>query len=147
MQTPPQLGLHLAQLRLPPPAHRLAQHRIPPRPRLAAHVREAEEVEGLRFPVATASPMAVGMPAELDEACLVGMQRQSESRETLAQLAEEAFGVLVMLESDDEIIREAHDDHGRRRGRGATAPVTGCFLSLLAACRTRSMPSDGGVRR
>jgi hypothetical protein len=74
-------------------------------------VREAEEVEGLRLPVATVSPSPVRRAAEFDETRLVGMQRQPEARETLAQLGEEVFGLLVMLESDDEIIREAHDDH------------------------------------
>src|SRR5213593_1578426 len=43
-------------------------------------------------------------PTELDEARLVGMQRQAEPREAFAQVDEEAFGFLPMLKSHDEII-------------------------------------------
>ena len=111
VQTMPQLGLHLAQFRLPPSAHRLAPDRKPPLPRLRAEVREAEEVEGRRFPVSARPPGPVGVPTKLDEARFVGMQHQSESREPLAQCGEEAFGLLPMLESDDEVVREAHHDH------------------------------------
>src|SRR5206468_6066662 len=110
VQTTPQLGIHLAQLRLPPPSHRLPQHRKPSLPRLAAHRREAEEIEGLRFPVTPPSPVAVGEPTDFDEARFVGMQRQSTPREPVAQLAEKAFRFLAMLESDDEIVREPHHD-------------------------------------
>jgi hypothetical protein len=45
VQTASQLGMHLAQFRLPPLMHRLAQHGEPPLPRFTAHVRKAEEVE------------------------------------------------------------------------------------------------------
>ena len=85
-------------------------------------MREAEEVKGLRFPVAPASPVPVRVAAEFEETRLVGMQRQPESRETLAQFGEEAFRLLTMLESDDEIIRETHDDHVAARLR-STPPL------------------------
>jgi len=111
VQATPQLGLHLAQLGLPSLAHRLAQHREPSLPRLAARVREAEEVEGLWFPVAPVSPIPGRIAAEVDKTRLVGMQRQPELRETLPKLGEEACGLLPVLESHDEIIGEAH--HGR----------------------------------
>jgi hypothetical protein len=39
------------------------------------------------------------------------MQRQPEPREAVAQFGEEPFGVPATLESDDEIVRETHDDH------------------------------------
>src|SRR5688572_13452640 len=52
MQTLPELGFHRSQLRLPPRAHRLPQHREPSRPGLPAAMREAQKVEGLRLPVA-----------------------------------------------------------------------------------------------
>src|SRR5206468_1885531 len=54
--TPPKVDLHGLQLRLPPRAHRLPQHRELPLPRLPATVREAENVEALGSPVAPASP-------------------------------------------------------------------------------------------
>jgi hypothetical protein len=44
-------------------------------------VCEAEEVEGLGFPIATPSPVRVREAAELEESRLGGMQRQSEPRE------------------------------------------------------------------
>src|SRR6266545_2906714 len=106
----PQFGGHLLQLRMPLPPHRLAQYREPTRPRLAAAMREAEEVERLRFPIATASPIPVGTATELDEARLVGMQRQTEPREPLAQVREKADGFLPMFESDDEVVSKPDDD-------------------------------------
>ncbi len=50
-------ALTALQLRLPPLAHRLPQHRELPLPRLPAAVREAQKVEGLRLPVAPRSPV------------------------------------------------------------------------------------------
>src|SRR5439155_12215942 len=104
VQAPPKLDLHRPQLRLPSRAHRLPQHRELPLPRLPAAVREAEKVEGLGSPVASAPPTGRRKAAELDEARLVGMQRQPEPREALAQLSEELLGLLPMLESHDEVI-------------------------------------------
>src|SRR5438128_2169873 len=109
VQTPPKLELYRPQLRLPSRAHRLPQHRELPLPRLPATVREAEKVEALGSPVAPASPVGRREAAELDEARLVGMQRQPELREPLAQLGEELLRLLPMLESHDEVIGEAHD--------------------------------------
>src|SRR5881409_2339413 len=109
VQTLPKLGSHRLQLRLPPRAHRLPQHRELPLPRLPAAVREAKKVEGLGSPVAPAPPVCHCEAAKLDETRLVGMQRQPELREPLAQLGEELLGLLPMLESHDEVVGEAHD--------------------------------------
>src|SRR5712692_11134901 len=49
--TPPELGLHLAQLRLQPLPDRLPPHREAPVPLLPADMREAEEIERLRLPL------------------------------------------------------------------------------------------------
>ena len=54
VQPPPQLGLHLTELRLQPLPDRLPHHREPSVPLLPADVREAEEVERLRLPLAGA---------------------------------------------------------------------------------------------
>src|SRR5467141_171072 len=78
VQALPEFGLHCSQLRLPPRAHRLPQHREPSLPRLPAAVREAQKVEGFGFPVAAGSPILVRVATEFDEARLVGMQRQPE---------------------------------------------------------------------
>src|SRR6266545_4304139 len=111
VQTPPKLELHRLQLRLPPRAHRLPQHRELPPPRLPAAVREAEKVEALGSPVAPASPVGRREAAKFDETRLVGMQRQPERRESLAQLGEELLGLPPMLESHNEVIGKAHDHH------------------------------------
>ncbi len=72
-----------------------------------------EEAFDVRFPdgspVAPAPPVGRREAAELDETRLVGMQRQPELREPLAQLGEELLGLLPRLESHDEVIGEAHD--------------------------------------
>src|SRR5439155_5404435 len=107
--TPPKVDLHGLQLRLPPRAHRLPEHRELPLPRLPATVREAENVEALGSPVAPASPADRREAAELDEARLVRMQRPPQPRQPLAQLGEALLSLLPMLESHDEVIGEAHD--------------------------------------
>ena len=107
---PPQGFLHLAELRTQPHAHRLAQYHELSVPRLAAQVREAEEVECLRFLVATAVSVPAGEPTELDEPCFVRMQLKAELPEALPQLDEELLCLLAMLEAHHEVIGEAHDD-------------------------------------
>ncbi len=109
MQASPEFGLDRLELRLPTLAHRLSQHRELSPPRLPATVREAEKVERLRLPVASAPPVPVRKATEFDEARLVGMQRQPELRESLAQFGKEPLGLLSVLEPHDEVIREAHD--------------------------------------
>ena len=74
--TLPEFGLHRSQLRLPPRAHRLPQHREPSLSCLRAAMREAQKVEGLRLPVAPRSSVRVGKATEFEEARLVGMQRR-----------------------------------------------------------------------
>ena len=54
-------------------------------------------------------PVTVREAAELDEARLVGMQRQPESRESLPQFDEEAVGFLAMLEAHEVIGKPRHD--------------------------------------
>src|SRR5579862_9743269 len=76
---------------------------------LRADVREAEELERLRL--ADSSPLAVrgGGPPELDQPRLVGVQLQSELREPAAKVGPEPLGVLPMLESHHQVVRETHD--------------------------------------
>src|ERR1700730_7412150 len=99
VQTLPEFGLHRSQLRLPPRAHRLPQHREPSRPRLRAAMREAQKVEGFRFPVTAGAPILASEATKFDEPRLVGMQRQPEPRETRAQFDQEAFSFRPMLTS------------------------------------------------
>src|SRR5205807_6990252 len=90
---------------------RLTLEREAPLPVLPADVREAQEVERLRL--ALSSPLAIpsGIPPELDQARLLGLQLQSELPHPLAQLFLEPLRVLAMLEAHDEVVRVAHDHH------------------------------------
>jgi hypothetical protein len=74
-------------------------------------VREAEEVERLRLAEAPGCPVTGGEPPELDQPGLLGMQLQVELRKPLTEVPEELLGVTKMLEPDDKVVGEAHDDH------------------------------------
>jgi hypothetical protein len=74
-------------------------------------LHEAEEIKRLRSPVAPRRPVAGGMPPELDQPGLAGVQFQAELREPAVKLFQEPLGVLPVLEPDDEVIRPAHDNH------------------------------------
>src|SRR5919197_3773601 len=78
---------------------------------LPADVREAQEVERLRLPEAPCRSPLGGVPPELDQPGLVGMQLQPELRQPLAKVAKELLGIALMLEAGDEIIGEPHHDH------------------------------------
>jgi hypothetical protein len=73
-------------------------------------VREAQEVERLRFSQATACSSRGGEPPGLDQPRLARVQFQPELREPAAQLVQEPLSVLLILEPDDEVVREPHDN-------------------------------------
>ena len=76
----------------------------------AAHVRKAEEVEGLWFPLATPlAPFACPTP-KLNEARLIRMQFEVEPVESLPQVAQKLLGVVFVLEADNEIVTVPHDN-------------------------------------
>src|SRR5208283_2371971 len=56
-------------------------------------------------------PVPGGMPPELDQPGLIRVQFQPELREPAAQPGQEQLSVLPVLEPDDEIVSETHDDH------------------------------------
>ena len=68
-------------------------------------MREAQERERLRFPLAPCRPVPGGTPPELDQPGLTGVQFQPEPGEPAAQLVPEPLGVLPVLEPDDEVVR------------------------------------------
>ena len=70
-----------------------------------------EEIERLRPSETTRLPVSGGVPSELDQSCLLGVQLQRELCEPLAQVGQEPLGVLTMLEAHNEVVRPAHDDH------------------------------------
>jgi len=90
------LGVNLAQFRLPALAHRLAAHL---EPSLAGHrteVRNAQEVEALRFARSTLRSRRGCESAELDQPCLVGVQCEPKVLEPAPKLLE-GMGVSAIL--------------------------------------------------
>ena len=85
--------------------------RKPPPLRPSAAVDQPEETESLRRATVTSlEPVRVGESAELDEACLVRVQFQSELAESLPQVFEEPPPISLALEAHHEVIRVAHDN-------------------------------------
>src|SRR5215813_1484683 len=74
-------------------------------------MREAEKVERLWFPFSSTSPVFFGEPPELDPARLIRVKFQSKLAQTLSQILQKAIGVRLILESQDDVVRVAHDHH------------------------------------
>ena len=68
-------------------------------------MREPQERERLRFPLAPRRPAPGGTPPELDQPGLTRVQLQPEPGEPAAQLIPEPLGVVPVLEPDDEVVR------------------------------------------
>jgi hypothetical protein len=60
-------------------------------------MREAQEVERLRWAVATVSSILFRKAAKLDDSRFVGMQWKAEPHESLTQLSQKPLGFLPML--------------------------------------------------
>jgi hypothetical protein len=56
-------------------------------------MREAEEVERLGFSETALGALLGGVPSKADQACLLGVERQTELGQALLQGFPEAFGV------------------------------------------------------
>jgi hypothetical protein len=110
MHASPQFLLQGLQLGLLPLAHRLSQDREVPLPGPSAYVREAQEVERLRFAFATLPPILFRKAAKFDDSCLIGMQLKAKARESLAQLRQEPLCFTPMLESGHKVIGKANED-------------------------------------
>ena len=98
MHKPPQLDLDPLQRRLHAPANRLPKHHEPTRPRLAADVLEAEEIEGLRLTQTSAFSVGRRMASELDQSRLFRVQFQLELFHSFFQFRPEPFGIVFVLE-------------------------------------------------
>src|SRR5271155_2097438 len=105
-------GFHRLELRLPPFAHRLTQHRKAALACLPATVREAKEVKASGCaPIPAILSVAPRTASKLDQPRLLGVQFQPEAREPFTQLRKEPLGLDSMLEPNDEVIRKTyHDD-------------------------------------
>src|SRR5208337_1416601 len=111
VHAPPELVVDRFQLGPHPFRDRDPLQPEPPVPCLRADVREAQEVERLRLALTPGCPVPGGLPPELDQPGLIRVQLQPELREPAAKLVPEPLSVLPVLEPDDEIVSEAHDDH------------------------------------
>jgi len=109
MRASPQFGFHFLELRLPPLAHRLTQHRKLPLSRLGTNIHKSQKVERFRLRFPSPSPIGLCKTAKLDEARLIGMQLKPKFRKPLPQFGLEPLRILTMLESHNEVIVVAHD--------------------------------------
>ena len=106
-----QLGFELCQLGRQPLRVGDPPDPEPPAPVGRADVREPQERERFRFPVAPGFSPRGGVPPEFDQPGFVRVQLQAELREPLAQRPLEPLSVVLVLEPCDKIISEPHDDH------------------------------------
>src|SRR6266511_211491 len=106
-----ELVFDLSELGPHPLGDRDPPHPEPPVPPLPADMRETEELKRLRLAQAPRPSTFGGVPAELDEPGLVGMQLQPELREAFAKVGEEPLCVGLPLKARGEVVRKAHDDH------------------------------------
>jgi len=123
MQPLPKLGSDLLQL--PPHALLLGlpQHDELPLPRLVAAMRKAKEIEGLGLPLAAPASILDRKAAELEQVRLVGVQLQTELRQSRSKLSQEALGIRPVLKAADDVVGEPHEDH--IPGRLSPSPVLG----------------------
>ena len=82
-------------------------------------MREPEEIEGLRPTFPTRSTVRHREPAELDEACLVGVQLKREPGQPLFEVVEKLVRIRLALAANDEVIGVPHDDGVPRSLSGA----------------------------
>src|SRR5271167_1746827 len=107
-----EFGFHRAQLGLQPLANRLPQDRkLSIAPLLPADVREAEKVEGFRFPLSALLPILGRERSELQKTRFLGMQFQVELSHSFAKLCPEPFGIRFPLKANYDVVGKPHDDH------------------------------------
>jgi len=82
---------------------RYLPHHVLTLPRLSPNVAEAEE--GERCPIRVRVVLAIwSVAAEIDKACLVGMERELVPRKTLAQYIQNPLGILKVCERHHGVI-------------------------------------------
>ena len=133
--------------------HREPMDREPAvRSRPATLVCEAQEAERLRPARATSRASFDGVPTELDQTCFPLVQFQTELGEPRAECLHTRHRLIMVLETDHEVIRIAdHDDGttavvlpppygstGRKRSVETRSPAAVKSL-LQQKCKTRSL--------
>ena len=82
---------------------RYLPHHVLTLPRLSPNVAEAEE--GERCPIRVRVVLAIwSVAAEIDKACLVGMERELVPRKSLAQYIQNPLGILKVCERHHGVI-------------------------------------------
>src|SRR5229473_2666 len=105
------LGFHRIQLRLQPFAYRLPQHREPSiAPLLHTDVREAQEVERLRFPFSTPPALVDRERTKLQQPRFLGMQFQVELPHSLGKSRPKLIGIRFAVKSNHDVIGKSHHD-------------------------------------
>src|SRR3954469_11974372 len=139
VQSSPHLLLDLLELR-----HHAVAAGFPVDPEVApsrgaADEGETQESEGFRL--AEAAPLAVAgrIAAELDQPGLLRVERQCELLKPVAHHIEEPTGVGLVLETDDDIIRVAHNDHVTGR---ACYSLKSFLIQSKVAARQRTPMKD-----
>src|SRR5439155_9628500 len=75
-------------------------------------MREAEKVEGLWFPFPVETPaVPVCKTAEPDHAGFLRVEFQRESLKSIAQFIRETFGIVLILETHNEVVGPSNNDH------------------------------------
>ena len=74
-------------------------------------MREPQEIERLGLTQTPCRPVPGGVRPELDQPGFVRVQRQPELRQPLAKIGQQSLRVGLVLETHDEVVREADDDH------------------------------------
>jgi hypothetical protein len=75
------------------------------------HVGEAKEVESLRLALPVIRTAFCGEPPKLNEPGLFGVQAQTELEHPVLKFLQELFGLVAVLESQDEVIRKTDDNN------------------------------------
>src|SRR5450755_830245 len=83
----------------------------PPAHLLRTNVREPQEIERVRLPVAAPGSILGGEPPELDQPRLLRMQHQPELREPAAKIGQEPLSVVAMLKARHVVVGVPHENH------------------------------------
>ena len=73
---------------------------------------KSEKVEGFWFPFTVETPaVPVGKTAEPDQTGFLRVEFQRKSLKPIAQFIRETFGIILVLETHNEVVGPSNDDH------------------------------------
>ena len=109
MHTPPKFFLEFLQLDTHPLSHGLPKHNEPSKSIPVTHMRETQEIEGLRLAVAPPFPISGRLAAKFDQAGFGGMQFQVELLKSFLKFFTKLLGLPAILETDHKVVGKTHD--------------------------------------